>query len=514
MKRLLSILLSAAFTLTLMAQGQMSVKSFTLMENDHDARAHQRKDANDHPAALIKVQTTETNLFFSAGRCGPVGNVEYKPGEVWVYVTRDAQKLTIGHNRYGVLRDYMFPIPIRGGSVYQLVLDLGVGRYMNISATANAPGAVIIVGNDTLGPSPVVQCYIPFGQHHVKVVSTKDYMEGDTVIDVTRTSPEDLLVQMHSVRDLYHEVTLRAGAGIQILLDKQLKGSDTWKGRLREGEHVITTHRDNYDDVNTLITVGKTGPYTFDLQKPLPVNGTLKLNVTPLHASVTRSQGLPVSHREALTLPAGRHYFSFKAPGYYSQEDVAFDVLPHQTITHTVKLLPIDYVKSTSFYAGAGFTYASLSGVSATAGLTLFNVDLQLTYTMGLQATDKLSWYAEADNSFYSRMTYKMHMFGARLGYQIHLSNRLAITPQVGYVSQFLSGTTVEGSGKLGDGASAASFTAGAKLIFIPAHHVGLFLMPEYGIKVSETEAFTAIADKGGPATGGLMATAGIFFNF
>ena len=512
MKRLLLLIMYVCCATVVMAQGQMKVKDFRLLESDQDARiAYKRQDDNNRLAALIKVQTTETGFNFSAGTIGIVGNVVYKSGEVWVYVPRRAQRLTITHPRYGVAREYEFPIPIEGGNVYELVLDLGVGRFMNISASE--PHSIIIMDNDTLGPSPVTQRYILYGLHHF-YASAPGYLEGKVEFEVTETSDENLLIPMQNVQNQYHRVTLNAGRGIQIFRDGTLLGSDSWEGILREGSYTFTTHRENYDDADTRITVGSTGRNFFDLTAPKPVNGTLKLTVSPLRTGVTNSQGQFVSHRDPITLPAGKHYFSFKASGYISQNDVEFNIQPHQITEHTINLEPIDYVKPTSFYAGGGYTYASLSGISVTAGVTLFNVDLQLSYAIGMSATDELSWYEEKNNSFYSKMNYKLNTFAVRLGYQVRLSNRLAVTPLLGYFAQSLSGNTIEGSGSLGDGASASGFTIGAKLVIIPAHHFGIFLMPEFGIGGKETDAFKAIADKANISAGGLMATAGVFFNF
>lgn len=319
---------------------------------------------------------------------------------------------------------------------------------------------------------------------------------------------------MKNVQNQFHRVTLLTDNGVMILRqDGRVLGSASWEGTLREGSYVFYTRRENYEDSETIITVGD-GRNIFTLNKPKPIFGFLKLTVNPVRATVTTTDNRVLSHRDLIELPVGRHHLTFKASGYYDKKDELFVIKAKETIERTISLEPIDYVKSTSFYIGGGFTYASLSGLSVTAGMTLFNVDLQLTYTLGMNATDDLSWYEEANNTFYSKMNYKMNTFAARLGYQIHLTNRLAITPQVGFFAQSLAGNTLEGSGSLGDGASTSGFTIGAKLVIIPAHHFGIFLMPEFGIGGKETDAFKAIADKANISSGGLMATAGLFFNF
>ena len=511
-KYILLVLLSLGCSLTILAQSKMTVKSFRLLENDHDALVgYKRTDpGSGRNAAIIKIQTSETGFTFSNGAAGIVGDVVYKPGEVWVYVPMGTSKLTIGHPRFGILRDYELPVAIDPAKVYEMILDLGIGRFMNISSSE--PGATICLDNDTIGTSPVPQRYVLYGHH--RLTAKLGYYEGELELDVTETTAENCVIEMKNVQDQYHRVTLRAESGVQIIRDGKVIASGTWEGTLREGPYKFTTHKENYEDAETFINVEKSNNQTYTLNKPRPVTGYIKLTVTPVRATVTTTSNQTLNHRSLIEMPIGRHHLTFKASGYYEQKDVLFDVKAHKTIEKEIKLEPIDYVKPTSFYVGGGFTYASLSGASLTAGMTLFNVDVQLTYTIGVKATEDLSWYEQANNSFYSRMNYKMNMFGARLGYQIRVSNRLAITPQLGYVSQFLSGKNVEGSGTLGDGASTSCFTVGAKLVIIPAHHFGIYLMPEFGVKASEKEAFTAIADKASISTGGLMATAGLFLNF
>ena len=508
-KILLLLIMCVGCATTVMAQRGLSVKSFRLMENDQDARVgFKREDDNGRLAALIKVQTIDQKLSFSTGVSGIVGDVVYKPGEVWVYVPRNIRKFIIGHSNGKV--EYPIDIKIDGGCVYELILDLGIGRFMNISASE--PGATIYLDNDSLGIAPIAQHYVLYGLHRIKAIY--GYWEGETEINVTDNTPEDLTIHMTNIQSKYHHVTLTTEKGVQILRDGQVIGSGMWEGTLREGSYIFTTHRENYEDAETPIEVSSGSRNMFILNKPKPVYGFLKLHVTPVRATVTTTDNRSLSHRDVISLPVGRHHLTFEASGYLSQNDVVFDIQANKTQERTIQLKPIDYIKSTSFYIGGGYTYASLMGVSATAGVTLANVDVQLSYTLGISATEDLSWYTESNNTFYSRMNYKMNMFAARIGYQIRLSNRLAITPQIGYVAQSLVGSNVEGAGTLGDGASATGFTIGAKLVIIPAHHFGIFLMPEFGLSGKETDAFKVIADKGSFSAGGLIATAGLFLNF
>lgn len=111
------------FSTTLFAD--INVKSFRMLENDLDARVHHPLiDQNNDVCAIIKVVTTETGFSFDGGTLGIIKTVN-KPAEIWVYVSWGLQRLTIAHPQLGLLRNYMFPMPIEKATVYEMVLVTG-----------------------------------------------------------------------------------------------------------------------------------------------------------------------------------------------------------------------------------------------------------------------------------------------------------------------------------------------------------------------------------------------------
>ena len=124
----------------------ISVISFKLLDTDLTAntRGTQKLDQNGEKAALIKIVTPERGFLFNGGSLGIVGTEE-KAGEIWLYVPPRAQKLTITHEVFGVLRDYYYPISVQGGRTYEMLLDIGTGRYVTIT-TSRAKSDVTIDG--------------------------------------------------------------------------------------------------------------------------------------------------------------------------------------------------------------------------------------------------------------------------------------------------------------------------------------------------------------------------------
>ena len=91
---------------------------------------------------------------------------------------------------------------------------------------------------------------------------------------------------------------------------------------------------------------------------------------------------------------------------------------------------------------------------------------------------------------------------------------QLAITPQLGYSLDQLSGTIERGTTLYGDGSKAHCMTLGVKLLLVPVQHVYLFATPEFGIALKKGPNFETIADVSNVQAGGFAATLGLLVSF
>ncbi len=121
---LLTLFVIALLPVSLFSQS-LSVSKFRLLDTDLTAISNstQEIDQNGEVAALIKVVTSENGFTFDTGAIGIV-SVRQGVGEIWVYVPKRAQKISIFHQEFGVIRNYYFPMPIEGGRTYELVLNV------------------------------------------------------------------------------------------------------------------------------------------------------------------------------------------------------------------------------------------------------------------------------------------------------------------------------------------------------------------------------------------------------
>ena len=99
---------------------EFKVASFRLLPNDITAWVNPVRDLNDEACALIKVVGNRDFAFST-----PLGIVQRKneEGEIWLYVPNGTRKITIKHPRWGVLRDYKFPVTLESRLTYELVIE-------------------------------------------------------------------------------------------------------------------------------------------------------------------------------------------------------------------------------------------------------------------------------------------------------------------------------------------------------------------------------------------------------
>lgn len=505
-KLIILFLISIGFLTDVCGQ-EMEVTSFRRLENDMTARLREtaRLDNNGKTAALLKIRAVGRGYVFDGGTLGIVGNIEYHGNEIWVYVPERAQKISISHERYGSVRDYYYSEPIKAGSVYEMLLDPRVGRFVNITCNLGLP---VYVDGDSLGVSPIVNAYLLYGKHHIKAEYGR--IRGEQDINITGDSDPNIRIEAEDISKYFVNVTVRVADNAEIYYNGERKGVGSWQNEFYMGQYVIETRKANCEPRRTTIDVrpGQTAP--IDLTPPFPHQGTIKLHVAPRDASI-KANGKELSNGIETQINAGQYAVEFNRKGYVTQEKVYWVHRDQQT-TDTIRMQRISYVKSKQFYFGAGFTYTELPGITGLAGLTYKNIDLQLSYTMGISSTDNLMWYY--DGEYTGTANYKQNIMQAKLGYQIEAISRCAIVPQVGYALHTLSAKQIEGIGLAGDGAKCSSLTLGAKLMFVPSEHIGLFVNPEYALAMKKDKGYEVVAEGLGLTEGGLHITAGLIVKF
>lgn len=489
----------------------ISVNSFKLLEYDLTANTSgtMKSDQNGEVAALIKVVTSEKGFTFDGGALGIVATNQHT-GEIWVYVPRGARKLTIKHQNYGVLRDYYYPISIEGGKTYEMLIDLGIGRYATI--TTDLAKANVYVDGEFCGESPVKK-YLNYGTHVIR--ATKDRYEGEKTATITTDRANEKMsmihVDMQDASRYYGDVLVSVDNNADIYYSGNWVATGTWKTQLHEGSYTIETRKANSEPASTSFSVIALQQNNIKANAPIPHKGWLSIYTRPRNVKAICNGTMVFNLADVQTsMPVGTYQMEFSRKGYKTEKR-EYTVHRYEVTRDTVTLQRVTYVKPIAFYLGGAFTARTLAGVSGMLGAVYQRHDLQASYTFGITSSDVIYWNGDVNNG----TKYKMNSFALKYGYQIPLMRQLAITPQVGYnYNTLLASAAQKGNTIYGDGATSHALTIGAKLVSVPIQHVCLFVAPEFMIGLSKDDYFTKISKSTNVSASGFAVHAGLFINF
>ena len=500
-------------------QAQIKVVDFQLMEGDQTANTFgtEKFDDNNERAALIKIVTPETGLIFEAGSLGIVGT-EFKAGEIWLYVPRRSRKLTITSQKFGKLTEWNYTTSIEGGRTYQMLLDLGVGKYVSITTTPRANSDITIDG-EYVGKSPIYNRYMSFGTH--TIFAKNERFEGTDTINIVPTDNNTgryANIKMRNMSDRYGKVTVSVDNNAEIYFENQKVGIGTWSTELREGSYTIETRKADCDSVRTTFQVVAQKQNDIQVAPPTPHMGYLRLVTRPSDVMARYFGSRFLSVEESNPLPIGTYQVEFSKKGYEAQT-LDFTVRHNETTTDTITLTPVQYVASNTFYFGLAYTARSLSGITGIMGFVLKNHDLQAHYTLGMANSGPVYCYTagETNNDYQSTVSFKQSSFGLKYGYQCVLKDKLsklALTPQIGVCIDRLTSKVEEGTRAYADGAAETCLSVGLKLLYAPTKHVYMFVSPEYNVALQKDENYQKLIDTSSIAAGGFLVHAGLMLNF
>jgi len=494
---------------------QLRVVEGSFQERQMDTNTSKEKDQNGAYCALIKITVPplEGQFHFDGGALG-VRKIERFGNEIWIHVPYRAESVTISHPQFSNKVEFEYPVTLKKGTNYEILLTVDGGRFVIIN-TLGAEHANVAVDGVARGTSPVINLFLPYGRHTASGI--KDRFEGSMEFIVEEGSTtQNVFLQLtdQSVHFGQVVVTVKDDPNADIKFQNSRVAAGTWRTELREGRYEIWTTREHCDSIRTEFTVKPQQQNNIEAQAPVPHTGNLLLHVRPRGTQAIYDNNKVFDYtqgQQALTV--GTHLFTFSRNGYVDKDYQLKITEKDQFITDTIQLEPINYIKSKwAFYLGAGYTLNNLSGLTAYVGGVYQNIDLQLSYTLGLSSSKDVYNYNK-EYELLSGNTYKMNAFAARLGYQIRMIPRLGITPQVGYMQQMLVSTVSRGTGKYADGAKASCLTLGAKILAVPAHRVYLFLTPEYALEMSKDATFDKVAQAADFKAGGFSISAGVLIN-
>ena len=202
MKRICFLILIVLFSVNVIAQ-ELKVKSFTLAATDISAQTQPRKDLNDEPCALVKVQFVGDILDVEGNVIKPLVK---KGNETWAYMTHGSQQMKV------LTKDYL-PImvnfanygisQVEKNKTYVLVLAKPVGgaesalqQNQSLIIRYTPSTATVLVDNKMVrGNNGVAKTTLPVGQHSF-VVFCDGYESEEGTVKLKASAPSNLQITL------------------------------------------------------------------------------------------------------------------------------------------------------------------------------------------------------------------------------------------------------------------------------------------------------------------------------
>ncbi|MBR7183292.1 MAG: SUMF1/EgtB/PvdO family nonheme iron enzyme [Alistipes sp.] len=210
-------------------------------------------------------------------------------------------------------------IVVKGEKVVKPIRLRPAFGYLDIKNTAK--GAAVYIDNRLVSTSPGgnIQLSLASGKHSLQIVQSKfkPYTADITITDGNVTSITPRFDANFAV------VTLVADSGTEILVNNQVKGTQSWSGELEMGVYRIECRKSGHKSAIQSVEITSSQPRTINLTLPTPIYGSANIISTPLMASVAidgKSVGeTPLTLNNILV---GKHTLTISKVGYtaYSQE--------------------------------------------------------------------------------------------------------------------------------------------------------------------------------------------------
>lgn len=340
---LLVVLMGVA---NVIAQQKFRISEFALDAFDMTARNDQYKkvDGSGSLYAIIKVSGEEGDNLreyqFNFGNMNHL--IEERDGLLWVYVQKNAKRVTIRRNGYTPLLNYDLQTTIEEGKTYRMHLTAqGPVIYTQMVMFQTEPkvaGAVVMVqreGGDrskelfgTTDVTGVAAKGLEFGTYTYEVMAENYYStEGRfTLNSQTETHREDVMLRSNGAN-----ITLAVASNADIYINGTKKGTRTWTGSLKAGLHSVECRQANHRPSSQTISVKEGEDQSIVLTPPTPITGVLAITSSPSGATINvDGKGYGTTPRNITNLLIGEHKVKLSLNGY-GEAQTTVDIKEQQT---------------------------------------------------------------------------------------------------------------------------------------------------------------------------------------
>lgn len=283
MRKLLLLILAISTSFCTFAQLEVKEGSFKEVPGfvNINPDPNYQTDDNDLPFAVLKIRTENINdkqrreLRFS-GNAGTFIVLEYKDGEVWVYLTaKYADYLKISHPDFSSI-EYSLPFDIQPKKGYEMTLINKINytpipeknEYNYLIIKADQSNAVISIDGQYAGEGEVTKSFKVGEKHTWKIECDLYYTEADTVVIVKDNSVMTIEKVLRPAYGYVNVVTIPENGAAVYVDNKKIGMTPCKSDKIKSGEHTIKVMKELFSTVEEtfMITDGNTTELKINLE--------------------------------------------------------------------------------------------------------------------------------------------------------------------------------------------------------------------------------------------------------
>lgn len=347
--------------------------------------------------------------------------------------------------------------------------------------------------------------YVPAGLKHITIAHPDFGILRDYELPVSIERARTYEMRLKAIRPERSSVDMTPTVNVTfdnpaessgIYLNGAFMGTGSWSGLVAASTFVLEVKQEGYVTYSTTISFDAAKAEQTVTIPPLePVKGQIMANSNPDGATVFMDGVLKGKSPLLIdSLIAGTYNLEFRIRGFRPYK-TAMIVKTDETYKTDAVLRRVNQ----NVYAGAGYQYGHISGITAFAGLYFLNYNLEVGYLKHSVSSESTFWLSAPDKEkgVSSLLRYDFTLkdvLTGSLGYGIPLGKNFCLTPGSGVVFYRLEGECSFRDSYIADAADdnyskASTYTLSgllqAKVEYSPVKYVSLVVSPSYEIPLS-----------------------------
>lgn len=455
-------------------------------------------DQNGHTCALIRVQTTQKGFHFDVGSLGVQKVEDNHTGEIWVFVPHGVRHISIRHSKVGSLPNYDFPINILEGKTYIMQIttkqvfidDYDNTRKQKLKVHIEPTNATLTINgmNVLLDKNGNATQEVSLGTFTYKVDHDLYYSKEGQIAIKDSTKPMELIIT--DLKPIMGKLAMHVYPyDATVYVDgKPVTQTGVSPMPIQIGLHNIEVRAPGYKSQSQSVTISENR--TSDVSISLSQLATYTIETKPTNAKVWVNDSLVGYSPAKMELTTGSYRIRAERAAYKPYNKT------HQLSSDNPQVvLPLTriYNFENELYVEANYQLGNLSGIGATLGILVNNLNFEVGYLMSISKTETIYWNNSFSDPHSAQYKASMRISG-RVGYGIPVMTRVRITPQLGYA--YLKTKAVDPSGSnVVDGAYANSLTASLRMSYALMDYLALSVTPEYAVALQKSDGYKVLSD-------------------